>query len=131
MMKLALLNNIGSYGVILEPDKIISGSHLAIECEHNGVITIGAASHRVKVGMTYIRESEIPQGISKVIFVAEGGACYDCGHIIRSGRSVSTSNQNDELMVALAKAYDDQAKEIKSLKEEFKCFKDKFGISII
>lgn len=130
-MKIALLKSIGSYGVILQPDNFISGAHLKVESEHDGVLTIGDTSHRIKAGTTYIRECEISQGISSVVFVDQDGARYDLGHITRSGRSLDVANRVDELTVALARAYDDQAKKLREIKNELKSFKDNFGISII
>lgn len=130
-MKIALLKSIGSYGIILQPDKFISDAHLKIESEHDGVLTIGDTAHRIRAGMTYVREFEIAQGISNVVFVDQDGGRYDLGHITRSGRSLNVTNQVDELVVSLAEAYDKQAKELRELRDELKNFKDKFGISII
>lgn len=130
-MKIALLKSIGSYGVILQSDKFISDAHLKVESEHDGVLTIGDTSHRIKAGKTYIREWKIAQGISNVVFVDQDGARYDLGHITRSGRSLDVTNQVDELVVSLAEAYYKQAKELRELRDELKNFKENFGISII
>lgn len=130
-MKLVLLNNIGNYGIILEPDGFILDTHLPVEFEQSGLLTIGEVTNRIVPGVNYIREINIAQGISKVTFVDDNGRHYNCGRIIRSGRHVSISHQIDGLVVALAKACDDQESEIKNLKEEFNRFKTQFGVSII
>lgn len=130
-MKIALIKSINCRGVILQAEKYISDAYLEVETEESGTLVIGAASRSLEAGKNFIRESDVAQGINAVTFIADDGARYSCGYITRSGRAIAVANETADLTVSLAKACDEQAKEIKALRDEFNNFKTQFGVSII
>jgi hypothetical protein len=116
-MNIALLKHVGKIGVILGWKKLLPDG-VKFEIGEDGILTIGNRSKQTDDGSVIFYEYEFVLGSNKVEFTSKDGTIYRCGTISRSGRFIQVTNELDELVTALAVAYEKQAEEIESLRAE-------------
>lgn len=128
-MKITLLKNVGSVGVITGYKNLIP-DRVRFDVGEGGTLFIGAKGYTVD-GFVEIAEYEVKPGPNKVMFIDSDGISYACGTINRNGRFMSVSNNLDLLVVDLALKYNEQSEKIKALEDKLSQVQKQYGISII
>lgn len=116
-MNITLMKHLGNFGVVTGWNKVLRDG-LKIDAGESGIVTIGDKSKQTEGGVVYFYEWEIVLGTKKIEFTSEDGVIYHCGEITRNGRFIEVKNDLNELVCALAVAYEKQAEEIESLRAE-------------
>lgn len=133
-MKIAILENIGAFGILLL-DKSTDGKafvrdKIDIDVGREGTLIVGERSYSTEDGHISIPEYLIAQGPNKLIFCDKTGN-YNCGKVHRNGRFITAESIVEPITVQLALAYERQGEEIKQLRAELSELREKYGINIM